>query len=168
MNPARWFTGTLVPGTVRALKALVADANKDITGLRHQTNTGYLRSQRFIKGEGALTSLATAGAATYTAAQLLTGCIVRDCAGAGRTDVLPTAALLVAAITGATVGDIIECELVNGSDAAETITLDAGSGGAYDTNQTASSRVVPQNTSKTIRIRLTNVTASSEAYVVSL
>ena len=42
----------------------------------------------------------------------------------------------------------------------------AGSGGAFDANQTAASRIVGQNNSKFIHIRLTNVTASSEAYVV--
>jgi hypothetical protein len=121
-----------------------------------------------IQGDAlpAAASIATAGAETYTAAQLLGGTIVRDCAGAGRTDTLPTAALLVAAMPGAKVGDIIDTLIVNGSDAAEAITLAAGTGGAFDANQTAGSRVIGQNTSKRIRVRLTNVTASSEAYVV--
>ena len=111
-------------------------------------------------------SIATAGAETYTAAQILGGIIVRDCAGAGRTDTLPTAALLVAALPGVRVGDVISCTIVNGSDAAEAITLAAGAGGGFDANQTAASRVIGQNTSKTIRIRFTNVTAAAEAYVV--
>lgn len=121
-----------------------------------------------IQGDAApaAASLATAGAETYTAAQLLGGVIVRDCAGAGRADTLSTAALLVAAIPGAQVGDIIRTTIVNGSDAAETITLGAGAGGAFDANQTAASRVIPQNTSKVITIRLTNVTPAAEAYVV--
>lgn len=117
-------------------------------------------------GEGpAQFSDATAGNLTYTAAQLLGGNIVRDPNGGARTDTLPTAALLVAAIPGARVGDIVRCYIVNGADAAETITLAAGSGGAFDTNQTAASRVIPQNASKLLTIRLTNVTAASEAYV---
>lgn len=149
----------VTPGTVAASKAAVADANKDIGDFR------ILRATRLIKQEGAPASYNTAGAQTYTAANVLSGLIVRDCAGAGRTDVLPTAALLVAALPGAKVGDIIECRVINGSDAAETLTIDAGVGGTYDANQTAASRVIPQNTSKVLRIRLTNVTAAAEAYV---
>lgn len=112
------------------------------------------------------TSDATAGARTYTAAEVLGGIIVRDCAGAGRSDVLPTAALLVAAMDRPRIGDTIRCYIVNGSDAAETLTIGAGTGGAFDTNQTAASRVIPQNSSKDVYIRLTGVVAGSEAYVV--
>jgi predicted RecA/RadA family phage recombinase len=121
-----------------------------------------------IQGDArpAAASLATAGNEVYTAAQLIGGTIVRDCSGAGRNDTLPTAAQLVAAVPGAQVGDIIDTLIVNGSDAAETITLVAGAGGAFDANQTAASRVIPQNASKTIRVRLTNVTPAAEAYVV--
>ena len=114
----------------------------------------------------AAASKATAGAVTLTAAEVIGGIVVADCAGAGRTYTLPTAALLVAAIQSPAVGDIIRCHIVNGSDAAEAITLAAGTGGDFDANQTASSRVIAQNASKDVLIRLTNVTASSEAYVV--
>lgn len=119
-----------------------------------------------MRPASAPTSLATAGNETYTAAQLATGIIVRDCSGAGRTDTLPTAALLVAAQIRPAVGDILRCLIVNGSDAAEAITIGAGTGGGFDANQTAASRVIPQNASKVIHIRLTNVTAGAEAYVV--
>ncbi|MDP1570345.1 MAG: DUF2190 family protein [Vicinamibacterales bacterium] len=121
-----------------------------------------------IQGDAlpAAASKATAGAVTLTAAEILGGIVVADCAGAGRTYTLPTAALLVAAIPGAQVGDIVRCLVVNGSDADEALTLAAGSGGGFDANQTASSRVIPQNTSKNVHIRLTNVTAEAEAYVV--
>lgn len=135
---------------------------------RHQSEAFVvetMRAQRVLTREGAPASYATAGAVTYTAADILTGLIVRDCNGAARTDVLPTAALLVAALPDAKVGDIVQCEVLNGSDAAETITINAGAGGGYDPNQTAVSRVVPQNSSKTVRIRLTNVTPGAEAYV---
>ena len=120
----------------------------------------------------AFTSLATAGVETYTASMLLGGVIVRDPAGAGRTDTLSTAALLVAAVNaagvgGARVGYTIRCKVVNGADAAETITLAAGTGGAFETNQVAASRIIGQNTSKDIVIRLTNVTTGAEAYVVA-
>jgi hypothetical protein len=147
-------------GTVAASKAAVPDANKDIGTFRN------FRTTRIIHSEGAPTSDATAGARTYTAAEILGGIIVRDPNGASRSDVLPTAALLVAAIPGAAIGDIIDCLIINGADAAETITIGAGTGGGFDANQVAASRLIGQNASKLMRIRLTNVTALSEAYVV--
>jgi hypothetical protein len=114
----------------------------------------------------AATSDATAGARTYTAAEILGGVIVRDCAGSSRSDVLPTAALLVAALRSPQVGDVIQCAIVNGSDAAEVITIGAGTGGGFDTNQTATSRVIPQNSTRIVRIRITGVVPAAEAYVV--
>lgn len=128
---------------------------------------GDVRAARVIKASGAFTEIATAGAATITIAQLLTGTIIRDCAGAGRTDTLPTAALLVAGIDNCEVGDTISCYYVNASDAAETITLAAGTGGALTSTQTAGSFVIPQNTSKIVKIRVTNVGSGTEAYVVA-
>jgi hypothetical protein len=118
------------------------------------------------EGTPAPTSKATAGAVTLTAAEVLSGIVVADPAGASRVYTLPTAALLVAAVPQAKVGDMIKVLIVNGADAAEVITVTEGSGGGFDTNQTAASRVIGQNTSKLVHIRLTNVTASSEAYVV--
>lgn len=129
-----------------------------------------LRTTKIVRGEGAPTSDNTVGNRTFTAAEILSGVIVRDPNGASRSDVLPTAALLVAAVTalgrgGAQVGDIVEVLITNGADAAEVITLGAGAGGGFDANQQAVSRVIGQNTSKVVRIRLTNVTAAAEAYV---
>ena len=72
------------------------------------------------------TALATVGAGTYTAAMLLTGRILRDCAGGARTDSLTTAALLITAMANrgmSTIGDSFSCVIVNTSDAAETITI---------------------------------------------
>lgn len=151
----------VVAGTAAASKALVADANKDLSTLRN------FRAA-FVLPTLTATSDATAGARTYTAAEILGGIIVRDTNGASRSDVLPTAALLVAAMPGCAVGDTIRCWIINGADAAEVLTIGAGSGGAFDTNQTATSRVIGQNSSKLLHIRLTNVTALSEAYVAYL
>lgn len=156
------YLDTVTAGTVTASKAVVVDSNKDVGTLR---NT---RTTRVITSGGTPTTLATAGAETITAAQLLTGIIVRDCAGASRIDTLPTAALLVAAIPGCVAGDTIHCKYINGSDANEVITITEGAGGGFDTNQTAASRVIPQNISKNLQIRITVTTLSSEAYVVYL
>lgn len=147
-------------GGVTASAAVVVDANKDVGVFRN------LRATRIIYQGGAPISDATAGNRTWTAAEILTGIIVRATTGASRSDTLPTAALLVAGLPGAQVGDTIEFMLVNGASAAETITINAGAGGAFDANQPAGTRVLAQNVTKLINIRLTNVTPASEAYVV--
>lgn len=165
MKSTAFFTGPMTGGVIRALKALTANASRDVGSSAGKVRN--FRAERYV-GSDTATSDATAGARTYTAAEILGGVIVRDPNGAGRSDVLPTAALLVAALPGAAVGDTIQCIIINGADAAETITIGAGAGGAFDTNQTAASRVIPQNSSRVMTIRLTNVTAAAEAYVVYL
>lgn len=119
-----------------------------------------------VEGMPTPTSLLGAGAIALTTDQVKSGIIVIDCGGAGRTVTLPDADDLVAAVPGAEVGDTIKVYIVNGSDAAEAITLAAGTGGGFDANQTAGSRVIPQNASKLVHVRLTNVTAAAEAYVI--
>src|SRR5262245_33603853 len=89
-----------------------------------------------------VSSITTAGAVTYTPAQILGGIIVRDPNGAARTDTLPTAALLVAAVPQAFVGLTIRCTITNAADAAETITIAAGTGGAFDAAQIAATRII--------------------------
>lgn len=110
-------------------------------------------------------TVATAGAATYTAAAILGGIIARDPAGAGRTDVLPTAALLVASMKEEELGDTIECYLINQADANETITLTAGAGGTL-INVSGNDTVV-QNSARIIVIRLTAIsTPTYDAYLI--
>jgi len=132
----------------------------DASGFRN------VRAARAIISPGVPTSVATAGNVTITAAQILTGIFVRNPAGAARTDTLDTAANLVAAIPGAAVGDTLTLLVVNGTDGAFAITLAAGTGGSFDVNQLAAARVIPQNASKLVHIRLTNVAIGSQAYVV--
>lgn len=106
-------------------------------------------------------TVTTAGAVTYTAGQLLNGIILRDPNGSGRTDVLPTAALLVAAIPGVTVGTTFDFWIRNDADAAETITIQAGTGGSVSGTAT-----IAQNNSKMFRLRFTAVDSGNEAYTV--
>lgn len=73
-----------------------------------------------------VTTDVTAGALTYTAAMLLGGMILRDPAGGARSDVTPTAALIAAAIPGCSIGTGFEFTIRNTADAAETITVTAG------------------------------------------
>lgn len=124
----------------------------------------------YVMGSGTPASINTAGNVTYTTAQMLTGIIVRDCNGSARTDTFPTAALVVAGVNnasaGAVVGDYLPCLIVNGTNATFAITLSPGSGGAFDTAQTAGSQTIPIGTSKYVMLRLTNVTPGAEAYVI--
>ena len=106
-----------------------------------------------------VTTLSTAGALTYTTAQVLGGLILRDTNGAGRTDTLPTAALLVAALTGLHVGSSFTLHIRNTASGANTLTVAAGTGGTISGTAT-----VAQNNAKTFRIVFTNITSGSEAY----
>jgi hypothetical protein len=109
----------------------------------------------------AATTDSTAGNLTYTAAMLLGGIILRDPNGAGRSDVTPTAALLLAAIPGAVVGTAFEFTIRNTADAAETITVTAGTGATLSGTMT-----IAQSNSKRFLVVFTNVTAASEAYTL--
>jgi hypothetical protein len=73
-----------------------------------------------------ITTDATEGARTYTIAELLGGLILRDPAGGARSDVTPTAALIVAGIAGCVVGSSFEFTIRNTADASEVLTLTAG------------------------------------------
>lgn len=106
-----------------------------------------------------VSTLSTAGALTYTAAQVLGGLFLRDPNGAARTDTLPTAALLAAAIQGVFVGLSFQFTIRNTADAAETLTIAAGTGGTMTGTAT-----IAQSNSKRFLVVFTNVTAGSEAY----
>ena len=75
-------------------------------------------------------SVDTAGAATYTAAQIGRGIILRDPSGAARTDVLPTAALLIAGVANVYTldedGDSVQWEVRNTGSFAVTISTGSG------------------------------------------
>lgn len=73
-------------------------------------------------------TITTGGASTYTAAQILGGLILRDPAGADRSDVTPTAALLATQVKNPIVGTSFDFVVRNTADAFEVITLTAGSG----------------------------------------
>jgi hypothetical protein len=108
-----------------------------------------------------VSTVTTASAVTLTAAQILGGLILEDPNGGAATATLPTAALLLAAIPGAVVGTSFEFTIRNTADAAETITVAGGTGGTISGTAT-----IAQNNSKRFLVRLTNVTAASEAYTV--
>ncbi|MEW5802692.1 MAG: hypothetical protein AB1847_11390 [bacterium] len=84
-------------------------------------------------GRTSVSSINTADVATYTASQLLGGLILRDPNGSSRSDLTPTGAQIAAALMDAGCGSTIaglsfEFIIRNTADAAETITVTAGSG----------------------------------------
>lgn len=92
---------------------------------------------------------ATAGAVTYTVSQILGGLILRDPAGAGRADLVPTAAALYAEL-GSPVkyaGLSFDFTIRNTADAAETITLTTNTGMTMSGTMT-----IAQNNSKTFKV----------------
>jgi hypothetical protein len=113
------------------------------------------------KESATVTTDATAGARTYTAAELYGKLILRDPAGANRADVTPTAAALVAAIPGAIVGSSFEFSIRNTADAAETITLTAGAGITLSGTMT-----IAQNNGKKFLVVCTNVGSGTEAVTI--
>jgi hypothetical protein len=97
-------------------------------------------------------TITTADNVTYTAAQLIGGLVLRDPNGGARSDVSPTAALIVAAVKNAEVGSSFDFTIRNDADAAETITLTAGTGVTLNGTMT-----VAQNEIKRFLVRITAV-----------
>ena len=73
-------------------------------------------------------TITTAGVVTYTVDQLKNGIIRRDPNGAGRSDTLPTATLIVNSVPSKAIGATFKFRIFNTADAAENITLLAGVG----------------------------------------
>lgn len=87
--------------------------------------------RRRVDGFNSPAVVSNAGAATYTVAQIARGIILRDPAGAPRTDTLPTGPLLIAGVPnvytlGANGDELVFA--VQNSSATDAITLAAGSG----------------------------------------
>lgn len=124
-----------------------------------------IANQGFTSSKKTVTTDSTAAALTYTAAQLMGGLILRDPNGSGRSDVSPTAALLVSALggkgSGCEAGTSFEFTIRNTADAAETITVTAGSGATLSGTMT-----IAQSNSKRFLVVVTNAALGSEAYTV--
>lgn len=116
---------------------------------------------------------ATAAAVTYTVTQVLGGLILRDPNGAARSDLLPPAAAIVAALQGAEAapalagvnplayGSSFEFEIRNTADAAETITVTTNTGLTLSGTMT-----IAQSNQKRFIAVVTNADKGSEAVTV--
>lgn len=143
-------------------KGLFARAGLTTDGTNMRTKNGQLAAKGAMFKHGTVPSeLTTAGPETFTIAQLLTGLIIRDPNGAGRADLAPTAALIVAGVKQPWVGASFEFTIRNTANAAETITLTTASGVTLSGTMT-----IDQNNSKRFLVVLTNVTTGSEAVSV--
>jgi hypothetical protein len=71
---------------------------------------------------------AVAAAVTYTAAEILSGLLLRDALSSARADLLPTAASIVAAINGCQVGTSFRTWIRNTGAGAGSITLTTNTG----------------------------------------
>ena len=127
--------------------------SKDCTVVSNQGRT--------MNGKVTVTTISTAAAVTYTPDQILGGLILRNTNGAGRADVLPTAALLRAALPEMGVNTGFEFTIRNTAGAAETITVTAGTGCTISGTAT-----IAQNNSKRFLVVFTNVTPGSDAYTI--
>lgn len=132
------------------------------TNTTDATKVGSTKWNTDHKLSTTVTTLTTAGAITYAAAELYGGLILRDCNGAGRADLVPTAAALLAVMPATVaIGDTVEVEIRNTSDAAETITVTTNTGVTLSGTMT-----ITQNNTRRFKAVFTNVTASSEAYTL--
>lgn len=118
------------------------------------TDFDSVNVKQYLLTETTLATLTTAGAVTYTAAQVLGGLILRDPNGASRTDIMPTAAQIIAEMGANNVGASFEFAIRNTADAAETITI-----GGTPTGVTYSGTMtIAQNNTKTFKVVVTSPT----------
>jgi hypothetical protein len=110
---------------------------------------------------GAAATVNTAGPAQFSPAEILGLALMRDCAGAHRADTLPDADDLVAAITGAYVGQSFYITVVNTSAGAFNSSITGGTNGSVIPTAPPA---VAQDKAITFLIVLTNVTPAAEAY----
>ena len=98
---------------------------------------------------------------TITAAQVIAGIATDNTTATAVSCQLPTSAALVAALPGVAVGDVIICVFVAYGSNTNSLTLTTNTGLTL-----LGTPVVLGNTSRTVLIMFTNVTASSEAVSV--
>lgn len=113
------------------------------------TNLDNTKVDGFLIEPGTVTTISTAGAVTFSAAEVLGGLILRDPNGAGRSDLLPTVASLAIALEDQKepAGMSFEFTIRNTADAAETITVTTNTGWTLSGTMT-----IAQNNSKRFKV----------------
>lgn len=146
---------------IKNLQALLRVAN--VAPIANTTESALTQLAHFFATrlgvhDVAPTVVTTAAAVTYTAASFAAGLIKRDPNGAARADVTPTAAQIIAALSMTQDYQQRIVTLHNNADAAETITLTAGTGvtlkGAITCEQNCVIRLaIVRTSSTTVAIR---------------
>jgi hypothetical protein len=149
-------TSAGAPGYTRAVVVEASGAEDDLCSVLLTSTFPAINDA--IKHSTVVTTDTTAGANTWTAAELIGGLMLRDPNGDNRSDVTPTAAAIVGGIAGAIVGSSFEFIIRNDANAAETITLTAGAGITLSGTMT-----IAQNNSKRFLAVCTNVDSGTEA-----
>ena len=159
-----WSGGDLLLGTSAIARTITIGSSTTTTKLITRFGTGGL-----IKSQPSPVSLSDASQ-TVTIANLLTGLLTMT-PTTNRTVTLPTAANVVGGISGVEVGDCIDFATTNQSSVDNIITIAMGTSGTsvgnmdvYSTSDTGGNYFT--SAAGMFRLRLTNVTASSEAYTV--
>lgn len=117
------------------------------------TNLDNLNVEGYAVKKATVTTETTASAVTFTAAEVLGGLILRDPNGAGRADLLPTAADLITELGDPEVGTSFEFTIRNTANAAETITVTTNTGLTLSGTMT-----IAQNNSKRFLAVVTSAT----------
>ena len=111
-----------------------------------------------------VTTINTAGNVAYTASQILSGLILRDCVGSGRSDTIVAASTILDEMHSLTpvptVGSSFRVTIRNTSDGAETITLPAGTVGGVTIS---GDNEIAEHYSRTYLCVFTNVGSGTEA-----
>lgn len=103
-----------------------------------------------------VSTISTAGVVAYTAAQILSGLILRNTNGAGRADTVPTVASLAAQLENPDAGTSFEFTIRNTAGAAETITVSTATGWTLSGTMT-----IAQSNSKRFKVVFTSPTAAT-------
>ncbi len=124
--------------------------------------TGNLTVQNEIISKGIVPSeVVTAGAATFTIAQLLTGFVRRDPTGSSRADLVPTAALMVAGIEGVFIGATFDFTIENTGSVGEVITVTTATGVTLDGSMT-----IDGGNLRHFRVEFTGVASGAQAVTI--
>lgn len=121
-----------------------------------------------LKTPAAMTLTTGGGVRTLTAAEVLGGLLLVNCDDA-QTATLPTAALLLAAMPGAAVGQSFDVDIINSGDT--TLTMAVGTGGTLliGSNSTSTVATVVAKASKRLTVRISSMVKagdSTDGYVV--